>query len=325
MRKNICSLIAIILSLVFLVAGCKTQDTPSTGNHPSENVNAEIELFTGKCEQETTSDNNANTIKHAKLCDALSFSGSPYVAVNDNIPLFSQEDYTTVSFEHYSELDSLGRCGVAYACIGRDIMPTEDRGEIGQVKPSGWQTVKYDVVNGKYLYNRCHLIGFQLAGENTNVRNLITGTRYLNIEGMLPFENMVADYVKETGNHVLYRVTPIFKGNNLLADGVQMEAISVEDSGKGICFNVFCYNVQPQIQIDYSTGKSQLIGADSTSESFADTAKTEQYILNENSKKFHRITCSSAKKISVKNAKKYIGTRAELIAEGYSPCGLCEP
>ena len=165
---------------------------------------------------------------------------------------------TTTSFESYSELDSLGRCGVAYACASTDTMPTEERGTIGQIKPTGWHTVKYDCVDGKYLYNRCHLIGYQLTGENANTKNLITGTRYLNVEGMLPFENMVAEYVEETGNHVMYRVTPHFEGTNLLASGVQMEAYSVEDDGEGVCFNVYVYNAQPGITIDYKNGDSRL-------------------------------------------------------------------
>lgn len=187
------------------------------------------------------------------------FLNTPHIILNNNQPEFTESDYTTTSYEKYSELDSLNRCGAAIACIGLDIMPTEERGSIGQIKPTGWHTVKYDIVDGKYLYNRCHLIGYQLTGENANEKNLITGTRYLNVEGMLPFENMVADYVKETGNHVLYRVTPIFDGDNLVARGVQMEAWSVEDDGEGICFNVYCYNNQPSIEIDYATGESKLI------------------------------------------------------------------
>ena len=172
------------------------------------------------------------------------YSGEPYVVINNNEPNFEQKYFNTNSFESYSDLDSLGRCGVAFANIGKDIMPTEERGSISHVKPTGWHSVKYDNVDGKYLYNRCHLIGFQLTGENANEKNLITGTRYLNVEAMLPFENMVADYVKETNNHVLYRVTPLFEGDNLLAKGVQIEASSVEDNGEDILFNVFCYNSQ---------------------------------------------------------------------------------
>ena len=185
------------------------------------------------------------------------FTDAAYVAVNGNVPFFLPEEYTTESYEYYSDLDGLGRCGVTMACIGVDIMPTEDRGDIGSVKPTGWHSVKYDIVEGKYLYNRCHLIGFQLAGENANKKNLITGTRYLNIEGMLPFENLVADYVQETENHVLYRVTPLFDGDNLVAHGVLMEGYSVEDEGEGVCFCVYAYNAQPGITIDYATGESR--------------------------------------------------------------------
>ena len=184
------------------------------------------------------------------------YADKPYVEMNGNKPEF--DELTTKVFEEYSKLDSLGRCGVAYACVGLEIMPTEERGAIGQVKPTGWHTIKYDIIDGKYLYNRCHLIGYQLTGENANTKNLITGTRYLNVEGMLPFENMVAEYVEETGNHVMYRVTPHFEGTNLLASGVQMEAYSVEDDGKGVCFNVYVYNAQPGIEINYATGDSKL-------------------------------------------------------------------
>ena len=200
-----------------------------------------------------------STVSYASdLEDIPEYDGKPYVIINDNEPYFDQGDFTTKSFEEYSPLDSLGRCGVAYANIGEDIMPTKERGSIGMIKPSGWQTKKYDFVDGKYLYNRCHLIGYQLSGENANEKNLITGTRYMNTEGMLPFENEVADYVKDTGNHVLYRVTPVFEEDNLVADGVLMEAMSVEDRGLDIEFNVFVYNVQPQVKIDYQTGKSSL-------------------------------------------------------------------
>ncbi len=186
------------------------------------------------------------------------WSGAAYVELEDNQPGFTKEEMTLEAFENYSELDYLGRCGVAYANICPELMPTEERGDIGNVKPTGWISAKYDCVDGKYLYNRCHLIGFQLAGENANERNLITGTRYLNVTGMLPFENDVADYVQRTDNHVLYRVTPVFEGEELVARGVQMEAYSVEDAGDGVCFNVFVYNVQPGVGIDYATGESWL-------------------------------------------------------------------
>lgn len=199
---------------------------------------------------------NSSVQYSASVMDVPAFSGDPYVVINDNAPEFLDSDMTVDAYESYTRLDSLGRCGVAIACVGKELMPTEDRGSIGQVKPSGWQTVKYDFVDGKYLYNRCHLIGFQLTGENANERNLITGTRFLNVEGMLPFENMIADYIKETGNHVLYRVTPVFDEDCLVARGVQMEAFSVEDAGEGICFNVYAYNNQPGVNIDYRTGES---------------------------------------------------------------------
>ena len=247
------------------------------------------------------------------------YTGEPYVVVNDNVPFFKESEKTTQSYEQYSELDSLGRCGIAMANIGQDLMPTDKRGDISQVKPTGWQSVQYDNVNGKSLYNRCHLIGFQLAGENANEKNLITGTRYMNVEGMLPFENMVADYVKETDGHVLYRVTPIFEGDNLVASGVLMEAESVEDDGEGILFNVYVYNVQPGIVIDYATGDSYL----ESSKTASDAVKT--YILNTNSKKFHDPSCSGAKTIKDSNRQTYEGSREDLIKQGYEPCGKCRP
>ena len=198
-----------------------------------------------------------NTALEAFANETISeYSGNPYVELNGNLPYFTDEELSTTAFELYSELDSLGRCGAGYANICKEIMPTEERGSIGMVKPTGWHTVKYDCITDRYLYNRCHLIGYQLAGENANEKNLITGTRYLNVDGMLPFENEVADYVNDTDNHVLYRVTPVFSGDNLLASGVIIEAKSVEDNGAGVQFNVYCYNVQPGISIDYTTGES---------------------------------------------------------------------
>ena len=198
--------------------------------------------------------------KSFNLDDIPEFDGkTPYVIINNNEPNFPEEDFNSNSFEKYSELDSLGRCGVAYANVSKETMPTEARGEISKVKPTGWHTVKYNCVEGKYLYNRCHLIGYQLTAENANKQNLITGTRYLNVDGMLPFENQVAEYVKQENGHVLYRVTPIFKENNLVANGVQMEAESVEDKGEKVKFNVYAFNVQPNIKIDYLTGNSELI------------------------------------------------------------------
>lgn len=257
------------------------------------------------------------------------YSGNPYITLNENVPYFEYENLTTTSFESYSELDSLGRCNTVVANIGQDIMPTEDRGNIGMVKPTGWHTIKYDGIDGLYLYNRCHLIAFQLTGENANIQNLITGTRYMNVEGMLPFENMIADYVKETGNHVMYRVTPIFKDENLLASGVVIEAKSVEDNGEGILFNVYCYNVQPGIEIDYVTGESkkqEKIIINTVQEKTDNTDKIEySYVLNTRSYIFHYTSCSSVKRMSDKNRKDYTGTRDEVISMGYKSCGNCYP
>lgn len=285
------------------------------------------------------------------LREIPAYSGTPYTEVNGNQPYFTEEELTTQSFETYSELDSLGRCGVAYANVGQDLMPTEPRGEIGAVKPTGWHLVKYDNVDGKYLYNRCHLIAYMLAAENANPQNLITGTRYLNVQGMLPFETKVCDYVKNTGNHVLYRVTPIFDGDNLLADGVLMEAYSVEDAGEGISFCVFAYNVQPGIGIDYATGDNWAESSgtyQSTEASVAEETPAPQpetdtavqitpelsvsqeswettYVLNTNTKKFHYPTCSSVDDMKEKNKQIYTGSRDEVINMGYVPCKRCNP
>ncbi len=259
---------------------------------------------------------------------SFAYDGKPYVVINDNDPDFTDADMTTTSFERYGELDGLGRCTTAFANIGKDLMPAEKRGSIGEVKPTGWQTAKYDNVDGKYLYNRCHLIGYQLTGENANEKNLITGTRYLNVDGMLPFENMVADYIKETNNHVLYRVTPVFSGDNLVASGVQMEAESVEDNGDGILFNVYCFNAQPGIAIDYATGDSHQddsIVADASKSTTAAEANVQTYVLNTNTKKFHKESCNSAKSMDASNKKIYTGSRQEIIDMGYEACGVCKP
>ena len=259
---------------------------------------------------------------------SFAYDGKPYVVINDNDPDFTEADMTTASFESYGELDGLGRCTTAFANIGKDLMPTEKRGSIGEVKPTGWQMAKYDNVDGKYLYNRCHLIGYQLTGENANAKNLITGTRYLNVDGMLPFENMVADYIKETGNHVLYRVTPVFSGDNLVASGVQMEAESVEDNGDGILFNVYCFNAQPGIAIDYATGDSHQddsIVADASKSTTAAEANVQTYVLNTNTKKFHKESCNSAKSMDASNKKIYTGSRQDIIDMGYESCGVCKP
>lgn len=248
MRKKLRSLL-IATALVFSFTGCSSSRVVNNQQVVENRQETNIEEYT-KSEQ-------SNTISLENIPE---YNGLPYIELNGNIPEFTDEGkQNTTSFENYSELDSLGRCGVAFANVGKDIMPTEKRGKIGMIKPSGWHTVKYpEVIKDKYLWNRCHLIAFMLAGENANQKNLITGTRYLNIDGMLPFENQVADYVKETNNHVLYRVTPIFKDDELVARGVHMEAYSVEDNGSGVCFNVYVYNIQPGIIIDYATGNSSL-------------------------------------------------------------------
>ena len=253
------------------------------------------------------------------------FSGEPYVVINDNKPEFSQEDMTTDSYEYYSSLDSLGRCGYTMACIGYDLMPTEDRESISSVRPSGWVQNQYDFVDGNSLYNRCHLIGFQLTGENANECNLITGTRYCNVDGMLPFENMVADYIKETRNHVLYRVTPIFDGNNLVARGVQMEAWSVEDEGDGICFNVYVYNNQPGVTIDYATGNNWEENETQQETAAVSNHGDSSYILNTSSRRFHDADCTQDQSIKESNKELFTGSREDLIRQGYAPSGCCNP
>lgn len=263
-----------------------------------------------------------NTQKSYELTDIPAYAGNSFVILDDNKPAFSKKDQErTDAFETYSDLDELGRCGVAYANICKELMPTEERGAIGMVKPTGWHTVKYDNVEGKYLYNRCHLIGYQLAGENANEKNLITGTRYLNVTGMLKFENLVADYVNETNHHVLYRVTPVFEGDNLVASGVEMEAYSVEDKGEGVSFHVFLYNVQPGITIDYATGESWLDDSKTTE----DNEKTLNYVLNTNTHKFHKGNCESVRDIAGSNKEVYTGNREDLINMGYEPCKRCKP
>ncbi len=262
------------------------------------------------------------------------YSGMPYAEINDNKPFFT--DYPTNSFEYYSPLDDLGRCGTAFANVSIEIMPTEPRGEIGAIKPSGWQTANYSgIIDDIYLYNRCHLIGYQLAGENANVLNLITGTRYMNIEGMQPFENKVANYVKSYNAHVLYRVTPVFEGNNLVASGVLMEAYSLDDNGAGIQFCVYCYNVQPNIGINYADGSSWSLiqetepllteQADSIPEKNIPIEDYPTYILNTNTKKFHFPSCSSVDSMKDKNKLEYTGTRDDVIAMGYEPCKRFNP
>lgn len=327
--KRFLATVALLLALCMSFAGCDFLPTASSSSSSSSSS-----------ESSSTPDIGSGTIDNIPP-----YAGNSYVHINDGIPSFTADEITTTAYEFYSELDSLGRCGYAEACIGKELMPTEDRGSISSVSPSGWVQASYDCVDGGYLYNRCHLIGFQLTGENANKKNLITGTRYLNNEGMLLFENMVADYIRETNNHVMYRVTPLYAGSNLVASGVQIEAYSVEDEGDGIEFNVYFYNVQPLIYINYATGESRLAtegeiivpqptpGDSSSSE---DTSSSEQesssadteehdYVLNTNTKKFHSPSCSSATDMSAQNRQDYHGTRQGVLDMGYEPCGKCKP
>lgn len=318
----------------------------TTVNNTSDESPASTEQQTATKEEtttetETTEKVDVSTDKNITLADIPEYSEKPYVAINNNVPYFKDAELSTISSEFYSELDSLERCGVTYACIGKDIMPTEERGNIGQVKPTGWHTIKYDIVDGKYLYNRCHLIGYQLTGENANTKNLITGTRSMNVDGMLPFENMVADYVKETGNHVMYRVTPMFDGNNLLASGVLMEAKSVEDNGDGILFCVFVYNVQDGIVINYATGESSLKEEPTTTQPPTTTQKpttTEQQTttqeqtttvdnssndvmvwISATGSKYH--TINDCGNMNPNKARQMTEEEAE--KQGYEPCKKC--
>ena len=340
MKKRAILLISLFLSFCLLLSACTGLDTSTvpSGTGSSQLSSSITESAPNSSEEHNPSGSSmpSNSTESSKptqsdskpvsLSSIPAYSGSPYVNINNGNPNFSKSDLTTKSYEFYSPLDNLGRCGVVYACIGRDIMPTEERGSIGMVKPTGWHTVKYDCVDGKYLYNRCHLIGFQLTGENANEENLITGTRYMNVTGMLPFENMVADYVKETGNHVMYRVTPLYKGNNLLANGVQMEAYSVEDDGDGICFNVFVYNVQPQITIDYATGESSYSGTVIEPDTDNDyQTQSASYILNKNTKKIHLPSCYSVDQMKESNKEYYTGDIDDLLSRGYSRCKNCNP
>ena len=375
------NVILIILLLILFTAGIggqagkrsqpeldKTNDSVifevSSGGHAEDSAVSKAEKQDQEEEsalQEQTKDLEKSasdtTIQTLSVDEIPAYSGQAAIEINQNVPGFTESDYTTEAFEQYSPLDGLGRCGIAYACVGEEIMPTEERGAIGMVKPSGWHTVKYDFVDGKYLYNRCHLIAYMLSGENANTENLITGTRYMNTEGMLPYENQVADYVHDTGNHVLYRVTPLYEGDNLVASGVEIEASSVEDKGKSLSFHVYCYNVQPGVTIDYATGDSELaedLATENVQETAQETsvadgkqssenavaavqeetsaeqdgghAKEEQdYVLNKNTKKFHYLWCSSADDIKKKNRKDFTGTREEVISQGYVPCKRCNP
>lgn len=353
-KKRYAFVLALLIILLLGLSGCSKSSGITIPSDIQEEVSEEntervsmeqytTEQYTAEqytTEQYTTEQYSMEQYSVEEFREAMSLAEAadiPYITLNENIPAFSDDEITTEAFEKYSELDELGRCGTAFACIGMELMPTEERGAIGQVRPSGWHTVKYDVIDGMYLYNRCHLIGYQLAGENANEKNLITGTRYLNVIGMLPFEDLVADYVKETNNHVMYRVTPVFDGDNLLAYGVRMEAYSVEDSGEGVSFHVFVYNKQPGIVIDYATGESyrdetymeaetkEHDGAEKEELQISSEGADCDFVLNINTMRFHFPDCDSVKQMKEKNRRYYSGTREQLIKEGYVPCGNCRP
>lgn len=327
-RRTYGFLTGLLLILSVCLTSCGNQGQTDSGKDSNTQSGTKV-----AAEDHSAEEKGSDSESYVTVDDVPAYSGEPYVEVNDNQPEFTEEELTTVSYEDYSELDELGRCQSAEACIGHDLMPTETRESISSVKPTGWKNKSYDTVDGGYVYNRCHLIGFQLTGENANEENLITGTRYMNVEGMLPFEDEVAAYIKETDNHVMYRVTPVFEGDDLIASGVQMQAESVEDDGAGISFNVYVYNVQPYVVIDYRTGENwegdeiaepEGKWADGTEAEPSDT-KEQMYILNKNTKKFHKPECSGAKKIKAKNKGEYTGSRQTLIDEGYEPCGNCNP
>ena len=325
MKKYLTALLLLTTMLMFTACPRQTEPTQTSASETSV----------------TAVTSHPNSISDATFDDALLLTASvwdgenAYITLHNNVPYFLTADFFSYdnnelkmncNYEYYQDLDYYGRCGMCYAMVCTDIMPTEPRGDIGMVKPTGWHTIRYDnLISDKYLYNRCHLIGYQLAGENANTKNLITGTRYLNVTGMLPFENAVDDYIEANPtNHVFYRVTPVFIGEDLVAQGVIMEAYSVEDNGTGVQFCVFCPNVQPGITIDYATGESW--ENEQTKESYWDDHPTDYaYVLNENSKKIHRPDCSAVESIDPKNRTNTTRSYDELIAQGYSPCGICHP
>jgi len=335
LRKTAAIALCELLAIATIFTGCASTDLSGTegAGHAAGAVVAGEDssgALGSKDKVDGPQEDLVNNNSYVSLDAIPAYDGKAYVAVNNNEPFFTDSDMTTTAFENYSDLDSLGRCGVAYANICKDIMPTEQRGKIGMIKPSGWHTVKYDVIKDRYLYNRCHLIGYQLVGENANPKNLITGTRYLNVEGMLPFENLVADYVNNTGNHVLYRVTPMFSGSNLVANGVLIEAKSVEDNGGGILFNVYCYNVQPGVGINYENGDSWLDGTTGSASSGSDSSAAENSAADSSNsetmvhitatgKKYHRAGCRTLKKSDTEV------TLDEAKSMGLSPCGICNP
>ncbi|SDB07646.1 DNA/RNA non-specific endonuclease [Eubacterium oxidoreducens] len=345
MRKLRQLILPLILLLMLMGGGCSQAEIADeslvVSNEQSSVSEEETKTQAAQEEEQEqeshkeAADSSEQTSNAFDITQIPEYCGVASYVVNNNEPYFTEDEITDEAFEDYGALDSLGRCTTAFACVGTETMPTQERGSIGSVKPTGWHTVKYNGIDGNYLYNRCHLIAYCLGAENANEKNLITGTRYMNVEGMLPYEEETASYIDRTQNHVMYRVTPIFEENNFLASGVLMEAYSVEDEGEGICFCVYCYNVQPDITIDYATGdsKGEEFTGSASSASDEETSQSKEsenttdadYVINTNTKKFHLPTCSSVKRMAQKNTKTYHGDRQELIDEGYDPCGNCNP
>ena len=355
MRKSlIAGLLAALVALA-CAAACSAAPAKSTLGDAQASLPSKAEPVTASATSSAPSSSSAPSAVASSvafnLAEVPPYAGKPSVEVNGNVPFFTLDDLARGAFEEYSPLDQLGRCGVAFALIGRETMPHEERGSIGMVKPSGWHTVRYDgLVDGNYLYNRCHLIAFSLAGENENERNLITGTRSMNTQGMLPYEERVADYIDRTGNHVLYRSTPVFEGDELVARGVLLEAQSVEDGGAGVRFCAWCYNVEPGVEIDYATGESVLASSAGAPSSVAsersesgglaepaddavDVAEVDEaaeaevrtYVLNTNTRKFHHPDCSSVGDMAEHNKRIVEATRQQVIDEGFEPCKRCNP
>ena len=343
-QKWLISVLSVFLVFMLFLSGCSGEYTENKGEEslpPQEaSENTESKLPSDSIDDVTPELEESGSDDSKRSDDFVIpvYTGTEVVQINDNVPSFQVVTASTEDYVKFSEQDSLGRCGVAEGYIGPNILPTEERGSIGMIKPSGWHTVKYSFIDGKYLYNRCHLIAYELCGVNDDTRNLITGTRHLNLDGMLNIEDQVCWYVRNSGNHVKYRVTPWYEGNNLVATGVQIEARSVEDDGAGICLNVFCFNVQPGVVIDYSTGESyaETVSDDQPSaeitrnviEPEPDTFTPSDgvtYVLNTNTYRFHLHDCQSVQDMKEKNRQEFFGTREELIEDGYVPCGRCNP
>lgn len=327
-RAVLTRILATIVIAVFAlyITGCQSRSEDAANNSSGVSPTSDAS-------------NNAGSLAAFSYAEVPPYSGELSVEINGNVPYFSDEELNLNPLEYYSDLDPLGRCGMAVALVGLETMPNEPRGSIGMIKPTGWQISEYDWIDGKYLFNRCHLIAYSLAAENDNPLNLITGTRAMNTQGMLPYEERVVTYIDQTGNHVLYRVTPVFEGDNMVASGVLMEAKSIEDGGSGICFCVWCYNIEPGVVIDYTTGDnwasdsveedyssgeaaSQEVGADNPP---AQSEQAQTYILNTNTHRFHYPDCPSVSDIKEKNKKVVEASREEILEKGYEPCGACKP